>query len=473
MGNDNAHFTYVEIAKLFPSLLNPRQDLGDIEELVNSVCVVGILEPLLGRPVKNHIEIIAGARRLAAAKKAGLKQVPVVVREMTDEEAVIVSVTENLHRGELELKDRLRAYDRLRSLKPEKYTSSGAIAQALQIRVQRISDDYAAREAMRQLKPGGVVVATSKGEAGEPGKGRKTLPLGHAVLLEQTMAPLKESVPKDKLKRKYVEVAKEIAPLPKEEAERFLSMVKKHPEKPTRELRALNASRVERQLSLPADTAQRLEERARALGKKNWEDAIEVLLEPSVSMSAPPLESHKGMSAKTAAAQGIGAAKEPEDMQWLNKLHWNLREGLKISVDFYTIGYEGRSLATFLEALKRFRIKTVVDIRAEPTSSSRPEFDKNKLSHALRDIGVRYVHQVELGMPAEKKQAATEGRTRADVWKWYSREVIPVFDRLLRSKLSLPKGEVAFLCEERDPTVCHRHCIAERLTAAGFQAYDI
>lgn len=470
MGNDNAQFIFVEIAKLYPSLLNPRQDLGDIEELTDSIGAVGILEPLLGRPVKSHIEIIAGSRRLAAAKKAGLKHVPVVVREMTDEEAVIVSVTENLHRGDLDLKDRLRAYDRLRSLNPQKYTSSGAIAHALQIRVQRISDDYAAREAMRQLKPGGVVVATAKGEAGEPGTKRKTLPLGHAVLLEETMAPLKDRVAKDKLKRKYVEVAKEIAPLPREEAERFLSMVKKHPEKPTRELRALNAARVERQLSLPPDTAQRLEERAKELGKKSWEDTIEVLLEPSASMP-PPLELRKG--GKPGAGQGNGAGKEPEDMQWLNKLHWNLREGLKSSVDFYTIGFEGRSLATFLEALKRFRIKTVVDIRADPTSTVKPEFDKSKLSHALRDIGVRYVHQAELGMPAEKREAAAEGRGRADVWKWYNREVIPVFDRLLRSKLSLPKGEVAFLCEERDPTACHRHCIAERLTAAGFQAYDI
>ncbi len=470
MANNSASFTLVEIGKLFPSILNPRQEVGDIEELVDSICAVGVLEPLLGRPVKNHIEIIAGSRRLAAAKKAGLKQVPVVVREMTDEEAVIVSVTENLHRGELELQDRLRAYDRLRSLNPEKYASTGAIAHALQIRIQRISDDYAAREAMRQLKPGGVAVATSKGEAGEPGKERKTLPLGHAVMLEQAMAPLKESVPKDKLKRKYVEVAKEIAPLPKEEAERFLSMVKKHPEKPTRELRALNAARVERQLSLPADTAQRLEERAKEMGKKNWEDAIEVLLESSASTAPPAAASGKGAKA---AAQVNGGAKEPEDIQWLNKLHWNLKEGLKSSVDFYTIGYEGRSLATLLEALKRFRIKTVVDVRADPSKASRPEFERSKLNHALRDIGVRYIHQPELGLPADKQAAAAEGRARADVWKWYNREVIPVFDRLLRSKLSLPKGEVAFLCEERDPTACHRHCIAERLTATGFQAYDI
>ncbi len=472
MANNASTFAMVDITKLFPSLLNPRQEVGDIEELVDSICAVGILEPLLGRPVKNHIEIIAGSRRLAAAKKAGLKQVPVVVRELTDEEAVIISVTENLHRGDLDLQDRLRAYDRLRSLNPEKYGSTGAIAHALQMRIQRIADDYSAREAMRQLKPGGVKIATSKGEAGEPGKERKTLPLGHAVLLEQTMAPLKESVPKDKLKRKYVEIAKEIAPLPKEEAERFLSMVKKHPEKPTRELRALNAARVEKQLSLPADTAQRLDERARELGKKNWEDAIEVLLEPSVTAPAQPVVSGKGASGKAAAAQGNGS-KEPEDLQWLNKLHWNLREGLKSSVDFYTIGYEGRTLATFLEALKRFRIKTVVDLRTDPGKSSRPEFDKGKLSHALREIEVRYIHQAELGLPAEKQAAAAEPRGRADVWKWYNREVIPVFDRLLRSKLSMPKGEVAFLCEERDPTACHRHCIAERLTAAGFQAYDI
>ncbi len=155
----------------------------------------------------------------------------------------------------------------------------------------------------------------------------------------------------------------------------------------------------------------------------------------------------------------------------MNKLHWNLSEGLKVSADFYTIGFEGRSLATFLEAIKRFRIKTVVDVRAEP-KGTRPEFDKTNIARSLRDLDVKYVHYEELGLPTEKREAL-EGGARAEVWKWYNREVIPVLDRLLRSRLSLTKGEVAFLCEERDPKACHRHCIADHLTATGFQAYDI
>ncbi|MCL4490129.1 MAG: ParB/RepB/Spo0J family partition protein [Chloroflexi bacterium] len=460
MKNGNPHYEQVDIGQLFSSSLNPRQDIGDIEELVESIRGIGILEPLLGRPVKNRIEVVAGSRRFAAAKRAGLKQVPVIVQEMTDEEAVIASVTENIHRGDLNLEDRMRAYDRLRTLNPEKYGSSAAIAQALGMRAARIADDYTAHAAMRQLKPGGIEVATSRGEAGAPGKERQTLPMGHAVLLEETMAPLKESLSKDKLKRKYVEVAKEIAPLPKPEAERFLSYVKKHPDKPTREIHKLAASHVERQLSLPAETAERLEERTRELGKKTWEDALEVLLQPA--------EAPKGKAAK-----GAASAKEPEEVEWLNKLHWNLNEGLKASVDFYTMGYEGRSLDTLLEALKRFRIKKVVDIRADPASAAHPEFNKANLSRSLKELGVSYVHHPELGMPPEKLEAAGKKGSRQEVWKWYKQEIIPVLGRLLRSKLSLAKGEVAFLCEERDPTACQRHLIAEHLTATGFEAYDI
>ncbi len=179
------------------------------------------------------------------------------------------------------------------------------------------------------------------------------------------------------------------------------------------------------------------------------------------------------------AGKGVSSAikaetlRSPEEMQWLNKLDWNLREGLKSSADVFTIGYEGRSLATVVEAIKRFRIKKVVDIRADPSCASRPEFDKPNLSRTLQGIGVAYVHHPELGMPLDKQTLAAKGGSRPDIWKWYRKEIIPILGRLLRAKLSLPRGEVAFLCEERDPTTCHRHCIAEQLGVMGHRAYDI
>lgn len=462
MKNATARFVQVEIAKLSPFPLNPRREIGDIDELVESVREVGILEPLLGRAVQNRVEVIAGVRRLAAAKKVGLKDVPVVMRDMTDEEAVIVSVTENLQRGDLNLNDRLRAYDCLKSLNAQKYSTPAAIARALGLRAQRISEDYKASDAMRRLKPGGVAVATSRSESAVPEKRKGTLPFGHAVRLEETMAPLEKSVPKKKFERKYMEIAKEIAPLPREKAERVLSIVQKHPDKSTKEIRALSSSLVERQVALPAETAQRLEARAREMGKAGWEEAIESLLENTpeqgAARKAPKLSTESEAS---------------EEIQWLNKLEWNLREGLKGSPEFYTMGYEGRSLTALIEAVKRFRIKTVIDIRENPTSPTKLQFSKASLSHTLEQIGVRYIHQAEVGLPPEKLEAAARLKSRAETWKWYNREVLPVVDRLLRSKIRLSKGEVAFLCEERDPTACHRHCIAQHLVASGFHAYDI
>jgi hypothetical protein len=278
---------------------------------------------------------------------------------MTDEEALIISVTENLQRGDLDLTDRIRAYDRLRSLNPEKYASLDEIARALGIRVRRIADDYAAHQALLRLKPGGVDVATARRPASPSRQHRETVPYGHAVSLEQTMASIKDRLPKAQVRRKYVELAKEIAPLPHEEAERFLSYVKMYPEKTSREIRALAFARVERPLSLPAETARRLEERTHELGKERWEDAIEMLLQPPTAQAPATMPKPEE------------PCEEPEEVQWLNKLYWNLHKGLRCSADLYTIGLEGRSLAAFLQALKRFGIKTIVDIRGEPTNCPR------------------------------------------------------------------------------------------------------
>jgi ParB/RepB/Spo0J family partition protein len=463
MKNPTARFAEVEIDRLSPSPFNPRRELGDLDELVESVRSVGILEPLLGRTVNQRVEVIAGVRRLAAAKKAGLKHVPVLMRTMTDEEAVIISVAENLQRGDLDLNDRLRAYDSLKSLNADKYSTSAAIARALGVRAHRVSEDYTAQEAMQRLKPGGVGVATARSESAGPAKRQGTLPYGHAVRLEQTMGPLEKKMPKRQFQRKYVEIAKEIAPLPREKAERVLSLVQKHPDKSTQEIHTLSSSLVERQVALPPETAQRLEERAKAIGKAGWEQAIESLLE-TPSEASVPLQA----AAKSSAENG-----SQEEIQWLNKLEWNLREGLKSSPGFYTLSYEGRALSTVIEAVKRFQIKMIVDIRANTDSPSCPEFGKTSLERSLERIGVRYVHHPELGMPPEKLKAAAQEESRAETWKWYEREVLPMLIHLLRSKVSLSKGEVALLCEERDPTACHRHCIAKYVGARGIRAYDL
>lgn len=85
---------------------NPRKSFAesDLEDLTNSIREKGIVQPLLVRPVparENAYEIIAGERRWRAAQRAGLHMVPVVVRDVTDQEALELAIIENVQRADL------------------------------------------------------------------------------------------------------------------------------------------------------------------------------------------------------------------------------------------------------------------------------------------------------------------------------------------------------------------------------------
>ncbi len=105
----------VEVGKIVPNQLQPRRlfDEARIEELAASIREKGIIQPLVVRPNGNGYELVAGERRLRAAMKAGLKQVPVVVREVTDNEALQLALIENLQREDLNPIEEASAYQRL------------------------------------------------------------------------------------------------------------------------------------------------------------------------------------------------------------------------------------------------------------------------------------------------------------------------------------------------------------------------
>lgn len=88
----------IPVKDLFLGELNERIDPGDIEGLARSIRQVGVLEPLLVRPVGDRFEIIAGNRRYNAAKQAGATSVPCIVKEMDDISALRASFQENEER---------------------------------------------------------------------------------------------------------------------------------------------------------------------------------------------------------------------------------------------------------------------------------------------------------------------------------------------------------------------------------------
>jgi len=89
------------IDQIDPNPNQPRQVMGDLSELVASVSEKGILEPILVRRRQGRFQIIAGERRYQAAVQAGLPEVPVIVKDIEDDEVTEIALIENLQRKDL------------------------------------------------------------------------------------------------------------------------------------------------------------------------------------------------------------------------------------------------------------------------------------------------------------------------------------------------------------------------------------
>jgi len=119
----------IDIKKIEPNRSQPRKVFDDetIEELADSIRQFGVLQPLLVRKKDKYYEIIAGERRWRASKKAGLKKVPVIIREYDEKETLKISLIENIQREDLNAIEEARAYEQLRKeygLKQEEIAAS-------------------------------------------------------------------------------------------------------------------------------------------------------------------------------------------------------------------------------------------------------------------------------------------------------------------------------------------------------------
>ena len=105
----------VRINEVEPNRDQPRKDFDEdaLMELADSIRQFGILQPLLVQKKKNYYEIIAGERRWRAAKLAGIKEVPIIVKDYTDQEIVEISLIENIQRENLNPIEEAMAFKRL------------------------------------------------------------------------------------------------------------------------------------------------------------------------------------------------------------------------------------------------------------------------------------------------------------------------------------------------------------------------
>ena len=105
----------VKVTSIEPNRVQPRKDFNEeaMGELAESMKVYGVLQPLLVQKKGDHYELIAGERRWRAAKLAGLKEVPVVIREYTKQQTMEIALIENVQREDLNPIEEAKAYQRL------------------------------------------------------------------------------------------------------------------------------------------------------------------------------------------------------------------------------------------------------------------------------------------------------------------------------------------------------------------------
>jgi ParB family chromosome partitioning protein len=107
--------TEIDIDRITPNPDQPRIKIDDhkLDELASSIRTNGVLQPILVRPMGDGYQLVAGERRLAAAQRAGLLKVPVLVRDIPDDRLLELALTENIQRENLNPIEEAQAYQRL------------------------------------------------------------------------------------------------------------------------------------------------------------------------------------------------------------------------------------------------------------------------------------------------------------------------------------------------------------------------
>lgn len=128
----------IPIDSLVISGKNPRNEFRDIDELSANIKIHGILQPIVVRPNGSKFEIVVGERRVRASVKAGLKEIPAIVRPLTDDQADELRLIENVHRDDLTNVEKGDAVIALWESYPDRYPTFKSIAESLNVKYETL-----------------------------------------------------------------------------------------------------------------------------------------------------------------------------------------------------------------------------------------------------------------------------------------------------------------------------------------------
>jgi uncharacterized protein (DUF488 family) len=190
-----------------------------------------------------------------------------------------------------------------------------------------------------------------------------------------------------------------------------------------------------------------------------------MLMESSTGKSAEPLRAKRKL-------RPLKLPTSPARVRAENKVLWNEARSQEMA-NFFTLGYEGRSIDELIATLKAASVQSILDIRHTPLSMYRPELSKSNFQRRVEDEGFQYLHLPELGVPKDIRAKAVTAGTREPIWRWYDDCIVErFFVRNLHWFLNLAHP-VAMMCVEADPTECHRHRLFHALERQGLCGFDL
>ena len=169
---------YLEVERIHPNPHQPRKTFSaeEIEGLANSIQSSGILQPLVVRKKGKRFELIAGERRLRAARKAGLPQVPVILREVGEAELRLLALVENVQREDLNPMEKARSF---REFRDQTGWTQEKLAQELGIKRSTVANFLRLNELSRTLqdmvRQGEISMGHAKALLQAPGGRREDL----------------------------------------------------------------------------------------------------------------------------------------------------------------------------------------------------------------------------------------------------------------------------------------------------------
>ena len=502
-----------------PSPFQPRIHF-DTTDLKSEIQKDGLLSPIVVRKAAGHYELIDGERRLRTLQELGWKKVPIEIRDLDDRLARLSIWKLNTIREEYDVEERALYFKKLKDSGMNVYQISESLSLNWNWIQAHLNVFKLPKELQDAVWSGALSIShveeleevIGAGRMDEAADFAKQVMLRKmtAVELRKTLQPTSKRIEEERVKaaQRAVSPAGDMSlrldePREMEKAARALlkEAKRKQDEMLTpKEREARERSREAKKQNL-SKGREAIEEKVRARVEREVKtERVENLLkDPEVvkrafknptfvrlveqqtqrASSSTETETRQGQGQK----QGYLTLEEPLTTQYQHQREWNLKQlvGRDLSktaknfqFDFLTVGYSQKTVEDLVNSLKMARAKVLVDVRRNPQSMYKPEFNKEDLKKELSAKGIAYIHLPELGIPRELRDQVYEGTIEAQkILSQYEREVLKNGGLRTLQETVKGKGTFAIMCTEVDPINCHRHKIAEALSDEGMVGFDL